>query len=897
MQNKLDNRNTEEAITAESKMSEVMDYSVLLQQYGLEYKKVKHYYQVGHINWSQGWILHISSIISELPSLTRIIIPFLIKKNIPFRIVRNREMARSILNGQYGYVILGKVICIYPTEGQELLIAEALIKLTLTFKGPHILTDRHLGSIIYTRYGACDPVIRLDESGREDEYIYDSKGLLIKDINTIPFSMPENRTWPFGNAITPVPPDHTVLKNIYKPINTLKADAKGNVTKALWLRKFYNLKWCVIKEGKYRMDSDDYARDMFDRLRWQAELLNDLHGLLPVPEVYDFFQENGETYLVIQFIKGVALDIAVTATFDGRIWWQLSLTDRLKLLGFAEQLLDIIDLMHERGYSHGDINPGNFLISRRLKMWVIDLELSFSIKDQRPFPQFLLGTSGFMSPEQESFKLPSFEQDIFSIGCTLICIITGLVPGKFATGDRQSLYKQLDFFVDNNQVVTLLCDCLESNPTARPTIRDLKEGIKHFKQDQAHQNVKNSVQFKIGEISMEILKTAISQSIKALATPTMISKDNLWPSRTIEEDALAYYQSESGSIYGGFGEGLSGTIFLLARAHQAGFSISPCFKGFQKSVDFIRDRYLPQSKQIPGGLYVGTSGFSMALSEGVKSKLVSDELGTMQEIKVYLENKNISGSGIIKGIAGQGISILHCIEMIQDLLLQSIVDELVDKILREQQRDGSWITITDDKKEMIKVTGVGHGVAGVLNFLMDYLRRNENRRDIEESIVKGLRWLISQGSKSDKSIGWYFNNKSKNYSSGLQDGNSGIALTFIKAYELFEQPLYQNVSESVFRRYPVYATSRDVTQASGLTGIGEVYLKASKIFKSEEWLQRADWIVRLLLHHYRQQKDGSIYWLVDQTPFSTAGFMTGNSGIIHFLLNYYQKGSFNHPMS
>lgn len=897
MQNNINYWNSEGAIISEPKTKEIMDYSELLKQFGLEYKKVKHYYQVGEIEWSQGWILHVSVVISQLPALIQVIVPFLMKENISFRVAGSREIARSILHGQYGYILLGKVICIYPTEQQVSISADVLIKLTQAFKGPRILTDRHLGSVIYTRYGACNPIIQVDESGREDEYIYNSNGILAKDIHTVPFTMPENIQWPYENIANPIPAaQSTILRNRYKHINILKPDAKGNVTKALWLKKVYKLKWCVIKEGKYCMDSDDHGRDMFDRLRWQMEMHNDLCSLLPIPKVYDFFQEDRETYLVIEFIRGVTLDNVITEVFAGRIWWQLSLADRLMLLKYVDMLLDIIDLMHQKGYIHRDINPGNFLVSKNKGLRMIDLELSFSTKNNKPFPPFLLGTSGFMSPEQESSKLPSFEQDIYSIGCSLILSLTDLLPGKFAIGNRQTLYEQLYFFLKDCRLVKLLCDCLECDPSLRPTIRSLKEGIDDFRQAQARQNHRNTAELKIGEISRDVLKSVIAKSIAALATPAMLSRESLWLSKTIEEEALTYYQSESESVYGGFGEGLSGTLFLLARAHQVGFSITPCLNGYHKSMDFIRNRYLHQAKQIPGGLYAGSAGFAIAMIEGFKCGLVLKHTETVSEIKSYLENENVNGCGIIKGSAGLGLVILQGLEVINNMSLKATLDRLVDEIISQQQKDGSWITITDDKKAMVKVTGVGHGVSGILNFLMDYLRQNIDRKDIEESVINGLRWLIRQGSKRNKAIAWYFNNKSKNYSSGLQDGNCGIALTFIKAYELFEQPLYQNICESVFVNYPVYATNRDITQANGLTGIGEVYLKALKVFKSEEWQQRASWIAQYLLHHYRLHEDGSNFWLVDGSPFSTAGFMTGNSGVIHFLLNYYE-GDFYHPLT
>jgi hypothetical protein len=63
-----------------------------------------------------------------------------------------------------------------------------------------------------------------------------------------------------------------------------------------------------------------------------------------------------------------------------------------------------------------------------------------------------------------------------------------------------------------------------------------------------------------------------------------------------------------------------------------------------------------------------------------------------------------------------------------------------------------------------------------------------------------------------------------------------------------------------------------------------------------EYQERADWIVRLLLHHYWQQSDGSCFWLPDHTAYATADLLTGNAGVIHFLLRHYRPDLFTHPL-
>ena len=67
------------------------DYSSILKFYGLEFKKVDYYLQVGELKTVQGWILHLSVVISKIPDLLESVVPFLTEGNIPFKIVMDKQ--------------------------------------------------------------------------------------------------------------------------------------------------------------------------------------------------------------------------------------------------------------------------------------------------------------------------------------------------------------------------------------------------------------------------------------------------------------------------------------------------------------------------------------------------------------------------------------------------------------------------------------------------------------------------------------------------------------------------------------------------------------------------------------------------------------------------------------
>ena len=213
------------------------DYAPILKEYNLTFEKAGVYYKVGDSDHKIGWILDISVIAIQFKKLLAAVLPILIKNRVPFKIARNSQKVEFLLNGKLGYLQLGKIISIYPgNEGVAFAIAETLIQVTKAFRGPEILTDRHLGNVVYTRYGAYNPIVRINQSGIEEQVIDAPNGDILRDIVSIPFHLPKGVGWPFGTIVRAKLPRHSaVLQDRYLPMYILKDDFKGAVRKGLYL--------------------------------------------------------------------------------------------------------------------------------------------------------------------------------------------------------------------------------------------------------------------------------------------------------------------------------------------------------------------------------------------------------------------------------------------------------------------------------------------------------------------------------------------------------------------------------------------------------------------------------------------------------------------------------------
>jgi hypothetical protein len=418
------------------------------------------------------------------------------------------------------------------------------------------------------------------------------------------------------------------------------------------------------------------------------------------------------------------------------------------------------------------------------------------------------------------------------------------LPSKFATADLDLLHAQLLFLLPDRSLITDLSACFLDDPTFRPSIQMLKKTIQLFRKTQLAEPKTEHVRspLQIDKVDLEVV---INKSIKGLASPIMLTEQNLWWSKMAEETALAYYQSERSSICGGFHVGASGILFLLARTHKAGISIRPCLDAYTQSWRFIRKHYLNRVQETPAGLYAGTAGIALALTEGLESGLLKDKEQTLLDMQACLKNENTQGLGITKGISGQGIVLLRAASVLGDPFIKPVLEKHVKHLLETQEKDGSWLITTDDGKRHLKITGFGHGVAGIACFLLDYAGRY-NDTHAQQGAARALHWLMRQARTSGNRLVWRLDDKSRQSDPGMHEGWTGIISAFIKGYELVQEPAYRLTAETALRNYPPYIIARDLTLSSGLAGLGEVYLEACRVLKTGEWQQRANWIVQIL---------------------------------------------------
>lgn len=876
--------------------SQTNEFGEILDYFGLEYKPVENYLQVGEIPWVQGWILHISVIAFECNALLEVLVPVLMEEKVAFKVVRDRSSANDLLFGYRGYTQLAKLVSIYPENGVKAsLLAKRLITLTEGFRGPAIPTDLHLGGCVYTRYGGGNHMMAMDASGKPVKLIQDTKGQWVPDPYTIPFTMPAAIRWPFDTIVAPkTPPVKKTLYGKYRLVSMLKADPRGSVWKAVYLKKWLFTDACVIKEGKRGMCADSKGLDIRGRLLWQAELHRELEGIVPLPKILDCFEEDGNTYLAMEFIKGISV-----YEFKGLIngnclgWRDLTVKQKLAVIDFLLKIIGILQVLHARGIVHRDITPVNFLIDKDQQIFLIDIELAYSLVNGRPNPPFGFGSPGYMSPEQIAESVPTVKEDIYGLSATILNLLVGLSPVHFCIENQPKLVENLEFFIGDTEIAGMIAKGLDPNLLLRPELGEIKAKMEAFREGVVNAEkfspkvvqVSASEQVPIDnrlQIDPDRLRSVIQTGIDSLVQPPTVIWEGLWLSRSLETGGKMDAYQRDYALYPGLHDGIAGVLYFLGRAKLAGFSIDACMESYRKGWSFLQNNFLNKLPNIPPGLYSGAAGIAVAFAAGIRAGLLSDTANNRQLIRQCLDLEPV-GLDLAMGMAGQGVATLRCSDYLPEDVTKTLLGRSVRLLLKQQQKDGSWLLapLAEEQKPQ-KRSGFGQGAGGITWFLLDYLARYPDA-EVKPVVGKALAWLEGQMAALKK-ISKKADAAGSSNQGMIAEGAAGNLLVFIKGYEVLQDPKYKSIVEKTLLREPAFPLNNDFSQTIGLAGLGELYQEATRVFGSDPWAARVAALANNFLHTVVEPVPGSGYWLKDQTAVPLPVLMEGNTGILHYLL-------------
>lgn len=145
-----------------------------------------------------------------------------------------------------------------------------------------------------------------------------------------------------------------------------------------------------------------------------------------IANVFDYGEEEGSAYLVMELVPGEALSTILERE-------RVLATDRV--LDIVAQTASALHAAHAAGLVHRDIKPGNLLITPDGRVKITDFGIA-RIADQVPLTATgqVMGTVQYLSPEQASGHPASPTTDIYSLGIVAYEALAGRRP---FTGESQ----------------------------------------------------------------------------------------------------------------------------------------------------------------------------------------------------------------------------------------------------------------------------------------------------------------------------------------------------------------------------------------------------------------------------------------------------------------------------
>ncbi|HEY6221010.1 MAG TPA: serine/threonine-protein kinase, partial [Candidatus Eisenbacteria bacterium] len=209
----------------------------------------------------------------------------------------------------------------------------------------------------------------------------------------------------------------------YEILSPLGAGGMGEVYRAKDPRLGREVAIKVLP-ASFSKNSDRLKR--FEQEARAAGVLN--HPNLTI--VYDIGQHDGAPYIVQELLEGETLRSELAGgRFSPR-----------KAIDYAIQIAQGLAAAHEKGIVHRDLKPENLFVTREGRVKILDFGLAKLIQAEDPSrpsslptatePGVVMGTAGYMSPEQVKAEPVDARSDIFALGVILYEMLSGQRPFK-----------------------------------------------------------------------------------------------------------------------------------------------------------------------------------------------------------------------------------------------------------------------------------------------------------------------------------------------------------------------------------------------------------------------------------------------------------------------------------
>ena len=175
---------------------------------------------------------------------------------------------------------------------------------------------------------------------------------------------------------------------------------------------------------------DQEARDRFMKEAQAAAALDHPH----ICTVHEIDEVDGKTFIAMAYIEGQSLKEKIKAG-------PLEIDE---VVDIALQVAEGLKEAHDKGITHRDIKPANIMLTEKGQAKIMDFGLAkLEWGADLTKTATILGTVAYMSPEQARGEKVDLRTDIWSLGCVLYEMLSGLRPFK-SEKDQAAIYAILN---------------------------------------------------------------------------------------------------------------------------------------------------------------------------------------------------------------------------------------------------------------------------------------------------------------------------------------------------------------------------------------------------------------------------------------------------------------------
>jgi predicted Ser/Thr protein kinase len=184
----------------------------------------------------------------------------------------------------------------------------------------------------------------------------------------------------------------------------------------------------AVKVLAERYAQDESLRERFQREALAAARLSGNHNIVTI---FDVGEHDGRPIIVMEYLAGGSLEKRIADKKP---------SETAQVLDWLDEAAAALDAAHAAGIVHRDVKPGNLLLDDRDHIKVADFGIASAVgMDSFTQTGTILGTAGYLSPEQARGERATAASDRYALGVVAWELLTGRRPFQSEAATAEAL--------------------------------------------------------------------------------------------------------------------------------------------------------------------------------------------------------------------------------------------------------------------------------------------------------------------------------------------------------------------------------------------------------------------------------------------------------------------------